>query len=125
MFCCVAPSAKKLSAERDQLIKELEAVKARLQGDAGLVGVPAGQFLLLNGNGATDTYDYNAESYAFFAHGTYYMDEGWSVTAGIRYSEEEKTSSTDLYGCHKLHTGATKWIQIPNYVSCKLYLSKY
>ncbi len=75
-------------------ITNVANAEARLQGDAGLVGVPAGQFLLLNGNGATDTYDYNAESYAFFAHGTYYMDEGWSVTAGIRYSEEEKTSST-------------------------------
>ncbi|MEN8723572.1 MAG: TonB-dependent receptor [Alphaproteobacteria bacterium] len=75
-------------------VLNVQNLEDRIRNDPGVAGAPAGQFLLLNGNGATDTYDYNAESYAFFAHGTYYMDEGWSVTAGIRYSEEEKTSST-------------------------------
>jgi iron complex outermembrane receptor protein len=32
----------------------------------------------------------DSESYAFFVHGTYHFTDRWSVTAGLRYSHEEK-----------------------------------
>jgi iron complex outermembrane recepter protein len=51
-----------------------------------------GQSLLSGGDYDSTTSDYNAESIALFGQTTWNVDEQLSVTLGLRYSEEEKTS---------------------------------
>ncbi|NNF17512.1 MAG: TonB-dependent receptor [Gammaproteobacteria bacterium] len=58
----------------------------------GIFGLPAGS-IFANGTGTRNTFDYSASGVAVFAQGTWNFDDQWSVTAGLRYSDEEKDST--------------------------------
>lgn len=58
----------------------------------GLFGLPAGS-IYASGTGTRNTFDYTASGFAVFGQATWYIDDRWSVTAGLRYSDEEKDSS--------------------------------
>ncbi|MGB0919848.1 MAG: TonB-dependent receptor [Alphaproteobacteria bacterium] len=60
--------------------------------DAYFGGAPATPFLFVDAITSMASYDYQAESYALFGQATWYLENDWSVTAGLRYSDEEKTS---------------------------------
>ena len=57
-----------------------------------LFGIPAGT-MFANGTGTRNTFDYSASGFAVFTQGTWYINDRWSITGGLRYSDEEKDSS--------------------------------
>lgn len=62
--------------------------------EAGL-GVPAGTFLAA-GQGRQEDYDLTTESWSLFAQADWHVTDRFTVTAGIRYTEEDKTIDADL-----------------------------
>lgn len=56
-----------------------------------IFGLPAGS-IFANGSGTRNNFDYRASGFAAFAQGTWHIDDQWSITAGLRYSDEEKDS---------------------------------
>ena len=54
-----------------------------------LTGNPPGTFFA-SGKVSEDVYDYNAESYAFFGNATWHLSDRFDVTAGVRYTQEDK-----------------------------------
>ncbi len=56
-----------------------------------IFGLPAGS-IFANGTGTRNTFDYEASGFAIFGQATWYIDDQWSITAGLRYSDEEKDS---------------------------------
>ena len=58
----------------------------------GLFGLPAGS-VFANGTGTRNTFDYETTGFAIFGQGTWYLNDRWSVTFGLRYSDEEKDNS--------------------------------
>lgn len=41
--------------------------------------------------------DQDTKSYSIYGSGTFHFDDSWSVTGGLRYNKEEKTSTDRLY----------------------------
>lgn len=54
-----------------------------------LTGNPAGTFFA-PGQASTDKYAYENGSFAFFGNATYHMNDRLDLTAGLRYTEEDK-----------------------------------
>ncbi|WP_298336207.1 TonB-dependent receptor [uncultured Erythrobacter sp.] len=59
-----------------------------------VTGTPPGTFFG-DGQGDLSTYDYSSESFAFFGQATWNITEQLSVTGGLRYTNESKSSDTD------------------------------
>ncbi len=57
-----------------------------------LFGLPPGS-IFANGTGSRDKFDYSASGFAIFTQGTWHIDDQWSITAGLRYSDEEKDNN--------------------------------
>jgi len=58
-----------------------------------LFGLPAGS-IFANGTGTRNTFDYSASGFAVFTQGTWHIDDQWSITGGLRYSDEEKDNTS-------------------------------
>ncbi len=56
-----------------------------------IFGLPANS-IFAAGTGTRNSFDYRASGFAAFAQGTWHINDQWSVTAGLRYSDEEKDS---------------------------------
>jgi|GEM_PF-7062665 len=54
-----------------------------------IFGLPAGS-IFANGTGTRNEFDYSANGFAVFGQGTYHINDQWSITGGLRYSDEEK-----------------------------------
>lgn len=61
-------------------------------GSPVFFGLPAGS-IFANGTGTRNNFDYTASGFALFAQGTWHVNDKWSITAGLRYSDEEKDST--------------------------------
>lgn len=57
-----------------------------------IFALPAGS-IFANGTGTRNEFDYSSSGFAFFAQGTWNIDDQWSITGGLRYSDEEKDST--------------------------------
>ncbi len=51
---------------------------------------------IIFGNGTPSPVDWDTEARALYMQGTYTLDEHWDLTAGIRYTEEERSMSRTL-----------------------------
>ncbi|MFK8032071.1 MAG: TonB-dependent receptor [Gammaproteobacteria bacterium] len=58
----------------------------------GIFGLPSGS-IFANGTGTRNTFDYNSKGFAFFTQATKHINDQWSITAGLRYTEEEKRNA--------------------------------
>ncbi|MBT8102494.1 MAG: TonB-dependent receptor [Gammaproteobacteria bacterium] len=58
-----------------------------------LFGLPAGS-IFADGTGTRNTFDYSASGVAVFTQGTWHIDDQLSITAGLRYSDEEKDNTS-------------------------------
>lgn len=88
-------------------------------GLPGYTPLPAGSFFPEGSGVSQDVYDQTATSWAIFTHNTYQLTDALSITAGLRYTNENKdvyatfdTASTP--GCSILETyanfnPATQW----------------
>lgn len=54
--------------------------------------LPAGSIYAI-GTGTRNAFDYSASGFALFTQGTWQLNDRWSMTAGLRYSDEDKDST--------------------------------
>ncbi|MDH3305452.1 MAG: TonB-dependent receptor [Gammaproteobacteria bacterium] len=50
--------------------------------------------IFADGTGTRNTFDYSASGFAVFTQGTWHIDDQWSITGGLRYSDEEKDDTS-------------------------------
>ena len=76
----------------DSVLQALSAGALNFVALEGLFGLPAGS-IYANGSGTRNEFDYETTGFAIFGQGTWYFNDRWSVTLGLRYSDEEKENS--------------------------------
>lgn len=59
----------------------------------GLLGFPAGTFFAPNTGMVSEIFDSNSNSWALFGQADFHFADDWTLTAGLRYTDEDKTGS--------------------------------
>jgi iron complex outermembrane receptor protein len=76
----------------------------------GFTGQPPGRTFIPGVSGEQDFYHQTSKSYAFFTNETYNITQGLDLTAGLRYTSEKKTATSNYVnpdggsGCGRLLT---------------------
>ncbi len=76
----------------------------------GFTGQPPGGTFIPGVSGEQDFYHHTSKSYAFFTNETYNLAQGLDLTAGLRYTSEKKTATSNYVnpdggsGCGRLLT---------------------
>ncbi|MEL7537885.1 MAG: TonB-dependent receptor [Pseudomonadota bacterium] len=76
----------------DAVLQALSAGALNFATLEGLFGLPAGS-IYADGSGTRNDFDYSASGFAVFGQGTWYVNDRWSLTFGLRYSDEEKDAT--------------------------------
>lgn len=66
-----------------------------ITGLEGALGVPAGTFLAA-GQGRTENYSLTTESWSVFGQLDFHVTDRFTITAGLRHTQEDKTVNADL-----------------------------
>ena len=76
----------------DTVLQALSGGALNFAATEAIFGLPSGA-IFANGTGTRNVFDYETTGFAVFGQGTWYLNDRWSLTFGLRYSDEEKDNS--------------------------------